>query len=96
MLPFSMGGVVDRRLFVYGTENLRVIDASIMPMISADHLQAVVYAVAKKVRGPHRSNSMHMLTFPGVLYYQRRRVSVKEDRKSFSIHLMEFTTADYD
>ena len=66
MLPFSMGGVVDRRLLVYGTENLRVVDASIMPMVPAAHLQAVVYAVAEKVRNAHKSNSMHMLIFPGV------------------------------
>jgi len=49
MLPFELGGVVDSRLVVYGTSNLRVVDAGIMPIIPAAHLQAAVYAVAEKV-----------------------------------------------
>ena len=49
MLPISQGGVVDPHLRVYGTQNLRVVDAGIFPMIPAAHLQAVVYAVAEKV-----------------------------------------------
>ena len=50
MLPQQQGGVVDPRLLVYGTQNLRVVDASIFPLIPAAHLQAVVYGVAEKVR----------------------------------------------
>ncbi len=49
MLPQELGGVVDSRLQVYGTQNLRVADASIFPLIPAAHLQAAVYAVAEKV-----------------------------------------------
>lgn len=49
MLPLSLGGVVDSNLLVYGTQNLRVVDASIMPMIPASHLQAIMYGVAEKV-----------------------------------------------
>lgn len=49
MLPLGLGGVVDPNLLVYGTQNLRIVDASIMPMIPAAHLQAVVYGVAEKV-----------------------------------------------
>ena len=49
MLPLEQGGVVNSHLRVYGTQNLRVVDASIFPMIPAAHLQAVVYAVAEKV-----------------------------------------------
>ncbi|MCJ1417242.1 hypothetical protein MMC32_003584 [Xylographa parallela] len=48
MLPLEMGGVVDSTLLVYGTQNLRVVDASIFPLLPAAHLQAVVYAVAEK------------------------------------------------
>ena len=49
MMPLEMGGVVDPQLLVYGTANLRVVDASMMPLVPAAHLQAVVYAVAEKV-----------------------------------------------
>ncbi|KAL8964767.1 MAG: hypothetical protein Q9183_004230 [Haloplaca sp. 2 TL-2023] len=48
MLPLEQGGVVDPRLRVHGTQNLRVVDAGIFPMIPAAHLQAVVYGVAEK------------------------------------------------
>ncbi|MCJ1293077.1 hypothetical protein MMC34_004630 [Xylographa carneopallida] len=48
MLPLDMGGVVDPTLLVYGTQNLRIVDASIFPLVPAAHLQAVVYAVAEK------------------------------------------------
>ncbi|KAI5251943.1 hypothetical protein E4T42_03795 [Aureobasidium subglaciale] len=50
MLPLDLGGVVDPDLLVYGTQNLRIVDASIMPLIPASHLQAVVYGIAEKVR----------------------------------------------
>ena len=49
MLPLEQGGVVDSRLVVWGTQNLRVVDAGIFPVIPAAHLQAVVYGVAEKV-----------------------------------------------
>lgn len=50
MLPLKLGGVVDSHLRVWGTQNLRVVDAGIFTVIPATHLQAVVYGVAEKVR----------------------------------------------
>ena len=48
MLPQEDGGVVDSQLIVYGTSNLRVVDASIMPLIPRANPQSTVYAVAER------------------------------------------------
>ncbi|KAK4898335.1 hypothetical protein LTR49_027817 [Elasticomyces elasticus] len=48
MLPSSEGGVVDNRLRVYGVDRLRIIDASIFPVIPDQHIQGPVYMVAEK------------------------------------------------
>ncbi|KAK1962680.1 alcohol oxidase [Colletotrichum sublineola] len=48
MLPKAMGGVVDPELKVHGVDSLRVVDASIMPLIPSAHTQATVYAIAEK------------------------------------------------
>jgi choline dehydrogenase-like flavoprotein len=47
MLPKADGGVVDSKLVVYGTENLRVVDASIMPLLISAHIQTAVYGIAE-------------------------------------------------
>lgn len=48
MLPEDRGGVVDNELRVYGTSNLRVVDASIFPVIPRANVQSTVYAVAER------------------------------------------------
>ncbi|KAI1172711.1 GMC oxidoreductase-domain-containing protein [Nemania sp. FL0916] len=48
MMPRKAGGVVDPGLRVYGTKNLRVVDASIMPLIPGGHIQSAIYAIAEK------------------------------------------------
>lgn len=47
MLPRAMGGVVDEKLRVHGCRNLRVCDASIIPIEPRANTQAVVYGVAE-------------------------------------------------
>ncbi|KAK2792426.1 hypothetical protein FQN52_003361 [Onygenales sp. PD_12] len=46
MMPREMGGCVGGDLRVYGTEGVRVVDGSVMPVVLAAHLQAGLYAVA--------------------------------------------------
>jgi len=48
MLPREMGGVVSSKLKVYGTHNVRVVDSSMMPLITSSNLQPTVYAVAER------------------------------------------------
>ena len=48
MMPEEMGGVVDDKLRVYGTQNVRVVDASIMPIIPRGNIITTVYATAEK------------------------------------------------
>ncbi|KFY32497.1 hypothetical protein V493_00140 [Pseudogymnoascus sp. VKM F-4281 (FW-2241)] len=47
MLPRKDGGVVDPKLRVYGVSRLRVVDASIIPIIPGAHIQATVYGIAE-------------------------------------------------
>ncbi|OGM49662.1 hypothetical protein ABOM_001814 [Aspergillus bombycis] len=48
MLPQEKGGVVDEKLRVHGTTNLRICDASILPLITVGNIMSAVYAVAKR------------------------------------------------
>ncbi|MCO5585368.1 hypothetical protein L7F22_039301 [Adiantum nelumboides] len=48
MMPKEYGGVVNSKFIVYGTQNLRVVDASIIPMQLSAHPQGTVYAIAEK------------------------------------------------
>ncbi|KAJ3718670.1 alcohol oxidase [Lentinula raphanica] len=48
MMPEELGGVVSPRLLVYGTMNLRVADASILPLSVLPHPTLGLYGVAEK------------------------------------------------
>jgi choline dehydrogenase len=48
MLPKEKGGVVSDELRVYGTANIRVVDASIFPTHVQGNIVSLVYAIAEK------------------------------------------------
>ncbi|KAK3321765.1 hypothetical protein B0H66DRAFT_618870, partial [Apodospora peruviana] len=48
MLPLDKGGVVGADLAVHGAAGLRVVDASVFPILVSAHLSATAYAVAEK------------------------------------------------
>ncbi|CUA69183.1 Oxygen-dependent choline dehydrogenase [Rhizoctonia solani] len=48
LAPKVDGGVVDAHLKVYGTANVRVVDASVIPLHMGTHLQRTVYGIAEK------------------------------------------------
>lgn len=47
MLPLEEGGVVSEKLIVHGTSNLRIVDASIIPLVLSAHTQTAVYGIAE-------------------------------------------------
>lgn len=49
MMSEELGGVVDAEGKVYGTENVRVVDASVFPTQISGHLSASVYAIAGRI-----------------------------------------------
>ncbi|KAF8988450.1 hypothetical protein BDQ17DRAFT_1374045 [Cyathus striatus] len=48
MMRRGLGGVVDSQLRVYDTNNVRVVDASILPIQVSAHLSSTLYGVAEK------------------------------------------------
>ncbi|KAL0957900.1 hypothetical protein HGRIS_000081 [Hohenbuehelia grisea] len=48
MLPQHLGGVVDTKLRVYGTRNVRVADASIIPFPVSAHTMSTVYMIGER------------------------------------------------
>ena len=47
-MPKAEGGVVNERLRVYGVKNLRVVDASIIPLHIRGNIASAVYAIAER------------------------------------------------
>lgn len=60
MLPREKGGVVDHELRVYGTRNVRVVDASVFPLQPLGNTQSVVYAVAERAADMIKSDQKTM------------------------------------
>lgn len=57
LAPRALGGVVDKNLKVYGTANVRVVDASIIPLHMGTHLSRTVYGIAEKAAAIIKSGS---------------------------------------
>jgi choline dehydrogenase-like flavoprotein len=48
MMSQELGGVVDSDHLVYGTANVRVVDASVLPFQVSGHLTSTLYALAER------------------------------------------------
>ena len=64
MFPRENGGVVDSKLRVYGIKGLRIVDASVMPIIPATHTSSTVYAVAEKAADLIKQDQKSNATVP--------------------------------
>ncbi|PVF96902.1 alcohol oxidase [Serendipita vermifera] len=49
MMRRDLGGVVDGRMKLYGAQNVRIVDASVMPMQISAHLSSTLYGMAEKI-----------------------------------------------
>ncbi|SNX83165.1 related to Glucose dehydrogenase [acceptor] precursor [Melanopsichium pennsylvanicum] len=58
MMPKDKGGVVDASLKVYGTSNVRVADASVIPIHVSSHIVATVYAIGEKAAAMIKENAV--------------------------------------
>lgn len=48
MMSRQLGGVVNKELKVYSVNNVRVVDASILPLQTSGHPTSTLYAVAER------------------------------------------------
>lgn len=48
MMSRQLGGVVNKEMKVYGTNNVRVVDASVLPLQTSGHPTSTLYAVAER------------------------------------------------
>ena len=56
MMRRSLGGVVDGRLRLYDSANVRIVDASVMPTQVSAHTSTSLYAIAEKVADMIKNN----------------------------------------
>ncbi|KAF9486793.1 hypothetical protein BDN71DRAFT_1405669, partial [Pleurotus eryngii] len=85
MFTREEGGVVDESLKVYGTGNLRVVDASVIPLQISAHIQHTTFAIAEKVK----VNSLVTRCLPssaGCRHHQRSEVAMCHLRQTVARH----------
>jgi choline dehydrogenase len=56
MMRRDLGGVVDGRLRLYDSANVRIVDASVMPTQVSAHLSTTLYAIAEKLADMIKNN----------------------------------------
>lgn len=56
MMRRDLGGVVDGRLRLYDSTNVRIVDASVMPTQVSAHLSTSLYGIAEKVADMIKNN----------------------------------------
>jgi choline dehydrogenase-like flavoprotein len=71
MMPELLGGCVGSDLTVYGTRQLSVVDASIIPLVPATHLQSTMYAVAEKAADIIKQRNAVQAFFPVFGFWRR-------------------------
>lgn len=59
MMKEELGGVVDSRLKVYGIENVRAVDASVLPIQLSAHLSSSLYGIAEKAAMMIKEDQAH-------------------------------------
>jgi choline dehydrogenase len=59
MMKEELGGVVDSRLKVYGIENVRAVDASVLPIQLSAHLSSSLYGIAEKAAKMIKEDQEH-------------------------------------
>lgn len=59
MMKEELGGVVDSRLKIYGIENVRAVDASVLPIQLSAHLSSSLYGIAEKAAMMIKEDQAH-------------------------------------
>ncbi|CAE6504329.1 unnamed protein product [Rhizoctonia solani] len=57
LAPKDLGGVVNNKLKVYGTTNVRVVDASVIPIHMGTHITRTIYGIAEKAAAMIKSGN---------------------------------------